>query len=158
MPTRTGEASADAGGEAPPFSCGIRVDSGRGVEESIVLFAAGGGESGIANKTLHLVERCAVRSVCGRHDVLFHHQRAEVVAAEAQSDLPDLHPHRNPARLEVRHVVQHYPRESNRTQIFTRASLRLVGHRRGVLRLERPTNESGEAARARLNFLYSLQM
>src|SRR4051812_47849212 len=106
MPTRTSEASIEAGGgDAPPFSCRIRVHGGRGVEESVVLFAARGGEARIANKSFHLVERCAVGGVCGGDYVLLHHQRAEVVAAEAERDLADLHAHGDPVGLKIRYVV-----------------------------------------------------
>ena len=58
--------------------------------------------------------------VRGRDDVLFDHQRAEVVASEPQRDLADLHSHRHPAGLKIRNVVEHDARERDSAQIFGR--------------------------------------
>src|SRR5712691_5253353 len=48
-----------------------------------------------------LLGRSAMRRSCGRDDVLLDHHGAHVVRAEPERDLADLHPLRDPGRLDV---------------------------------------------------------
>src|SRR4030081_1817488 len=138
-------------------SRGIRVDSWCGIDESVVLLSAGWWEPGVADQPLHFVGRGAVRRVRGRYHVLLDHERAEVIAAEAERDLADLHSHRQPARLKIRNIVENDPGKGDRTEVLCGACLWLMGHGRSILRLKRPANECGESARARLNLFHTLQ-
>ena len=124
----------------------------------IVLSTTRDLEAGVGDQALDLVGRRAVRGVRGRDDVLLDHQRSEVVAAEAQRRLADLHAHRHPARLQIRHVVEHDARDRDGAQILDRVGLLHVRHRRRVLRLERPADERREAVRPRLHFAHALEM
>src|SRR4051812_7457774 len=103
MPTRTPALSTELCGDwdAPPVSRGIRVDRRNRIDERIVLFAPRRSKAGVLDQTLHLRRRCAMRRVCSRNDVFLDHERAEIVAAKPERNLPDLHPHGDPACLEV---------------------------------------------------------
>src|SRR5882757_7576539 len=98
MPTR----------KVAPWSRGIRVDRrcGHRIDERVVLLSAGWGEASVADQPFHLLRRSTMGRVGRRHYVFLDHERAEIVAAEPQRDLPDFHAHRYPARLEVRNVVE----------------------------------------------------
>ena len=92
------------------------------------------------------------------HHVLLDHERAEVIAAESERELADLESHRDPARLEVGHVVEDNAGHRHRAQVFRRAGLRHVRHRRRVLRLQRPGDERREPARPRLQVAHPLEV
>jgi len=53
-----------------------------------------------------LFGRGAMRRAGRGDDVLFHHHGAHVVGAEAERDLADLHPLRDPGGLDVVDVVE----------------------------------------------------
>src|SRR4051794_6676555 len=59
-----------------------------------------------ADDANELVRRRAVRGAGGRDDVLLDHHRAEVVRAERERDLADLHALRDPRGLDVVDVVE----------------------------------------------------
>src|SRR5688572_2012639 len=99
-----------------------------------------------------------MRRVGRGHDVLLDHQRSEVVASEAERDLPDFHSHRHPARLQVGNVVEDDPCDGHRAEILVSAGLWLIRHRRRVLGLKWPANESRKSARPRLYITYALEM
>src|SRR3954464_6411501 len=99
-----------------------------------------------------------MRRVRSRNEVFLDNQGAEIVAAKPERNLPDLHPHGDPACLEVGHVVEDYSRKSDSAEIFSRARLGLVRHRRSILGLQRPADESREATGSRLHFPHSLEM
>src|SRR5436190_24213091 len=94
--------------------------------------------------------------VRGRHDVFLDHERAKIVAPESERDLAYLHSHRHPTRLKVRNVIEDDSCEGNGAQVLVSAGLRLVRHRRRVLRLARPAGESSHASTGRLSLCASL--
>ena len=65
----------------------------------------------------------AVRRARARDHVLFEHHRAEVVGAEAERELADVGPLRDPRGADVIEVVEHQPREGLRSQIEAGAGL-----------------------------------
>src|SRR5436190_15803267 len=66
--------------------------SGGVFEDRVVLLALLGRVAGVGNQALHLTQIGAIRRAGGRDDVLLHHQRAEIVRAEAQRHLPTFIP------------------------------------------------------------------
>src|SRR6202521_2901342 len=139
-------------------SRGIRSYGEWRIDERVILLSSRWCEPRIADQTLHLLRRSAVGRVGSGYYVLLDHQRAKVVAAESQGDLPDLHPHCHPARLEIGDVVEDDAREGDGTEVLGRASFWLARHRRRVLGLQRPADECRESARARLHVPDSLQV
>src|SRR6266550_323685 len=135
-------------------SGGIR----RGLDERVVLATAHGFESGVRDQTLHLRRCRPVSRVGGGDDILFDHQRSKIIAAKSQRNLSDLHSHGYPARLKIGNVVKDDARNRNGSQIFVRACLRHMRHRRCILGLKRPADERREPASARLHFANSLKM
>ncbi len=73
------------------------------VEEhgAVERVALNGFESGVANDAAQLFFCGAVGSTGCFHDVLFQHDRADVIAAEAQTKLEDFQSLRDPAGLHV---------------------------------------------------------
>src|ERR1035437_5891088 len=127
-------------------------------DDLVVLPPPARSESCLANQPFHLGDRRVIGRVRGRHHVFLEHERAEVVAAEMERGLSDLQPHRHPARLQVRDVVEHHPGEGGRAQVVHRVRLRLRAHGRGVLRLQRPADERRESSGAALEVAQALQM
>src|SRR5579875_3369802 len=77
----------------------------------------------------------------GGDDVLLDHDRAEVVRSELERDLADLHPLRDPARLDVVDVVEVDARDRLGQQVVERGRHRLARHPRAepvAVVLERP--------------------
>src|SRR5205807_7698938 len=140
-----------------PTRISTSATSGRLVDEAVVLAALAGCVSRVRDQPLHLGERHAPRGPRGGNDVLLHHQGAEVVGPESQRHLTDLRPHRHPGRLDVGHVVEHDPRDRLGAQVGDGVGLAEVLEL-GVLRLQRPTNESGEAAGPGLHLAYADEM
>src|SRR5581483_7856128 len=102
--------------------------------------------AGLADGGLDLLQRQVVDRAGRGDDVLLDHQAAHVVGAEEERQLADLQPLRDPGRLDVGDVVEVEPGDRLGAQVFERAGRRHMGQR-GVLRLHRPADERGEAAR-----------
>ena len=92
--------------------------SGNGPIERVALR---GLEAGVADDAAQLFFGGAVGDAGGAHHVLFQHDRAHVVAAEAQAHLADFQTLRHPARLHVHEVVERYSREIARTFRYSTA-------------------------------------
>src|SRR2546426_737781 len=131
--------------------------SGGLLDDRIVLPPCLGGVARVGDEAAHLGEGHPPGRARGRHNVLLHHQGAEVVRAEPQRHLADLRAHRHPGGLDVGDVVEHDPGDRLRAEIRHRVGLRRVRHL-GVLGLERPADERGEAARARLHLSHAEQV
>src|SRR5688572_5906191 len=103
---------------------------------------------GGADRPHEVVRARPVRRPGGRDDVLLDHHGAHVVGAEPERDLADLHPLRDPARLDVVDVVEVDAADRLRQQVVERGRevAHLVGQARAV-GLERPGDEGAEAAR-----------
>lgn len=67
---------------------------------------------------LGLVE--AIGRPGGADDVFLHHHAAHVVGSVEEGELPDLRPHRHPARLDIGNVVEIKPRQGEHRQILMR--------------------------------------
>src|SRR5262245_10159536 len=88
-----------------------------------------------ADGAAEVLDGGAVGGARGRHDVLLEHHGPEVVGAEVERDLADLHPLRDPRRLDVVDVVEVDARDRLREQVVERrrglgdllAELRVVG-------------------------------
>src|SRR2546430_3364657 len=100
-----------------PARISTSATSGRLVDEAIVLAALAGRVSGVRDQAPHLRQRHAPRGSGGGHDVLLHHEGAEVVGPEPQRHLTDLRAHRHPRRLDVGDVVEHDPRDRKSTRL-----------------------------------------
>src|SRR3990170_3974299 len=137
---------------------GSRGGRGWVVQELVVLLPPARGEPRYADQPLHLADGRAESRVGRGDDVLLEHQRPEIVAPEMERRLPDFHSHRHPARLDVRDVVEHHARERRRAKVVHGVGLRLVAHRRRVLRLERPADERREPACAVLQVAQATQV
>ena len=115
----------------------------------VVHVAALGGEAGVLDVTDDLEFVHAVRRAGGPDDVFLDHDRAHVVGAEQQAQLPHLAALRHPRGLQVVEVVEDEPCDGERAQIvhsrrFERDAV-LQG-KLGVIGLKAPGDERGEAA------------
>src|SRR5690349_11713544 len=86
--------------------------------DRVILTTASRREAGVADQALHLVGRRAVGRIRCRDDILLDHQRTEIVAAEAERELANLHSHRHPTRLQIRHVVEYDARDRDGAEII----------------------------------------
>src|SRR2546422_10136672 len=109
-------------------------------QDGVILLALLGGVARVGDQPPHLGQRHPPRRARGRNDVLLHHQRPEVVGAEAQRHLAALRAHRHPRRLDVGHVVEHQPGDRLGAQVRHRIGLAQV-LQLGVLGLQRPADE-----------------
>src|SRR5581483_8132223 len=96
----------------------------------------------------------------GRGDHVFlNHDAADIVAAETQTQLAGLQARRYPGRLDVLDIVQVDTRDRQHLQVLD--GCRFLLHEtaeRGVLALEWPRNESGEAAGLLLQVAHEIEM
>ena len=79
------------------------------------------------------------------HNILLNHQAAHVIGPEQERELADVAALRHPARLDVGEVVEVEPGHRLGLEILKRTGRQDVVHR-GVVGLERPADEGGEAA------------
>src|SRR6266571_1341460 len=134
-----------------PFpSCGL-------VDHGVVLAALARHVARVGDEALHFGEGHAPGRARGRDDILLHHQRAEVVGAEPERDLADLRAHRHPGGLDVGYVVEHDARDRLGAEVGHGVGLLEVGEL-GVLGLQRPANERGEAPGASLDLPHAEQV
>src|SRR6266704_3356479 len=127
-----------------PFpSCGL-------VDHGVVLAALARHVARVGDEALHFGEGHAPGRARGRDDILLHHQRAEVVGAEPERDLADLRAHRHPGGLDVGYVFEHDARDRLGAQVGDSVGLAEVLEL-GVVGLQRPADERGEAPGPRLN-------
>ena len=78
-----------------------------GGDDVVLGVTLGGGESRVADEP---TEDWFVEAVCGArggNDIFFHHDRAHIVGAELESDLPDVRAHGDPARADRVDIVEH---------------------------------------------------
>ena len=98
----------------------------------------------LADGVFDLLERQVMHRARGGDDVFLDHQAAHVVRAEEQCELAYLQALRHPRGLDVRDVVEIEPGDGLRPEVFERTGRRDVPQV-GVLRLQRPADEGGEA-------------
>src|SRR5258708_6884430 len=104
-------------------------------------------ESRIADDAAEFFFSRAVRHACGSYYVFFQHHRAYVVAAEAEAHLADFQALRDPTRLHVQEVRQEESRDGQHFQVFDGGGFVPVAPAEcGVVRLEAPRDEGGEAS------------
>ena len=110
--------------------------------------ALDGLEAGVADDAAEFFFRGAVAGAGGFDDVLFEHDGAYVVAAEAQAQLEDLEALRDPAGLHVLDVVEVEARDGEDLAGIRRRSLLPIHEppRAVLLALEGPGDEGGESA------------
>src|SRR4029077_6127109 len=114
--------------------------SGRLFDHTVVLTTLPRGVARVGDEPLHLGQRHPPGGSGGRYDVLFHHERTEIVGAEPKGHLTDLRPHGDPRRLDVGHVVEHHPGDGLGPEVGDRVGLLEVRELR-VLRLQGPADE-----------------
>jgi len=83
----------------------------------------------------------------GTDDIFLNHDAAHVIYAESQADLPNLQTDGQPGHLDILEVVEIYPAECKKTQIFRRCNFwKIALGKLRVLGLEGPGNERREPA------------
>ena len=94
-----------------------------------------------------------------RDDVLFDHDAANIVAAEAQSELADLQARGNPGTLDVLDVIEIDARDRQRFQVLDRGRFFFdEAAKRGEFALERPGDEGRESAGVFLNLPHDIEV
>jgi hypothetical protein len=118
-----------------------------------------GHEARVADDAAQFLFAGAMVRAGGRHHVLFDHDAAHVVAAEAQTQLAGLQPLRHPRRLHVLEIIQVNARDRQRLQVLhgRRFFLHEVAER-SILALERPRDEGRESAGLFLQIAHQLQV
>src|SRR5262245_13666084 len=92
-----------------------------------------------------------MRAGAGYH-VLFDHDAADIIAAEAQPKLADFESRCHPRRLDIQNIVQVNSGKREHLQILDRGRFLLHKSAEGsVFTLEKPGNKRSEATRVFLN-------
>jgi hypothetical protein len=116
-------------------------------------------EAGVADDAAKLFFRGAIGYTGGADYVFFEHHGADVVAAEAQAELADFQSLGDPARLHIQKIREEQARDGQIFQIFDGGGfVPFAAAERGILRLECPRDERGEAAGFFLQIVDRLQM
>jgi hypothetical protein len=118
-----------------------------------------GPKSCIANNPAQFFFRRAVVHSRGADYVFFQHHAADIVAAEAQAHLADLQALRNPARLHIEEIRKKEAGDGEDFEVFDGGGfVPVAAAEGGVVRLEAPGDESGEASRFFLQVVEFLKM
>src|ERR1700722_2892435 len=118
-----------------------------------------GAKAGVADDAAEFFFGGAIVDAGGADYILFKHHRADVVAAEAQSHLEDFESLCDPTRLHIQEVREIQARDGQHLQIFHRSRfVPVTAAESGVVRLEAPGDEGGEAAGFFLQIVKFLQV
>jgi hypothetical protein len=121
--------------------------------------ALGGAEARIADDAAQLFFGGAIVHARGSDYIFFQHHRPHVVAAEAEAHLADFQALRHPARLHIQEIREIEARDGEDFQVFDGSGfVPVAAAERGVVGLEAPGNEGGEAPGFLLQVVELLQM
>src|SRR5215813_3572486 len=116
-------------------------------------------EPGVADNPTEFFFRGAIGDTRGPHNVLFEHNRADVVTAETQAHLADLQALGYPARLHIPEVREVKSRDRQHFQVLDSSGFVPVPAAQcGVRRLETPGNKRREAAGFFLEVVEALEV
>src|SRR6185437_2550007 len=137
------------------------TDNGHSVRKhgSIERIALDRFESGVADNVAQLFFCSAVAGAGGADYVFFQHHRADIVAAEAQTELQNFQALGYPTGLDIFEVVEEYPRDGQGLEVLDRGGfVPFSSAKGGVFGLKRPRNKGSEAAGFLLQIVDALEV